>query len=76
MHEHIIILMMRLVFGRCFSVVGGVIVIIGLYLLLWGKDRDGEYKSGGESFPTHNEEKESTTEKTVVVTSPQDDRPT
>ncbi|KAF7804651.1 WAT1-related protein [Senna tora] len=46
------------------SVVGGVLVMVGLYLLLWGKESDGNYKSRGQSSSTQkNEEKESTTHK-------------
>ncbi|CAM0913219.1 unnamed protein product [Alopecurus aequalis] len=30
------------------SIIGGVVVIAGLYMLLWGKDKDQEYNHGGE----------------------------
>ncbi|CAM0870766.1 unnamed protein product [Alopecurus aequalis] len=30
------------------SIIGGVVVIAGLYMLLWGKDKDQAYSSGGE----------------------------
>ncbi|WVZ57293.1 hypothetical protein U9M48_007698 [Paspalum notatum var. saurae] len=33
------------------SVIGGVLVILGLYMLLWGKDRDEEYKVTKEQDP-------------------------
>ncbi|XP_027362917.1 WAT1-related protein At3g18200-like [Abrus precatorius] len=50
-----------LVFGEQLhtgSLLGVVIVIIGLYLLLWGKESDQDYKSQ-QSIPTHVEQKES-----------------
>ncbi|KAI4995145.1 hypothetical protein ZWY2020_035048 [Hordeum vulgare] len=31
------------------SIIGGVVVILGLYMLLWGKDKDQEYKAGAAS---------------------------
>ncbi|KAJ1416580.1 EamA domain [Sesbania bispinosa] len=41
------------------SILGGVLVIIGLYLLLWGKENDQDYKkSQQQSSPTHIEQKE------------------
>lgn len=34
------------------SVIGGVLVILGLYMLLWGKDKDDqEHKAGKEHQP-------------------------
>lgn len=42
-----------------FSILGGFLVIIGLYLLLWGKASDQDYKnSQQQSSPTHIEQKE------------------
>ena len=29
------------------SIIGGVVVILGLYMLLWGKDKDQEYNNAG-----------------------------
>lgn len=28
-----------------YSIIGGVVVILGLYMLLWGKDKDQEYNA-------------------------------
>ena len=36
-----------------FSLLGGVIVIIGLYLLLWGKERDQPYIKTQEQPSSH-----------------------
>ncbi|KAI4349407.1 hypothetical protein L6164_009999 [Bauhinia variegata] len=45
------------------SLLGGVIVIIGLYLLLWGKEGDQDLlKSQQQSSLTHDEQKESRTQ--------------
>jgi hypothetical protein len=30
------------------SIIGGVVVILGLYMLLWGKDKDQEYNASSE----------------------------
>jgi hypothetical protein len=30
------------------SIIGGVVVIAGLYMLLWGKDKDQEYNGSSE----------------------------
>jgi hypothetical protein len=30
------------------SIIGGVVVIAGLYMLLWGKEKDQEYNASGE----------------------------
>nr|XP_012569752.1 WAT1-related protein At4g08300-like [Cicer arietinum] len=43
------------------SILGVLIVIMGLYLLLWGKESDRDYKSQ-RSFPAHTEEKECKTQ--------------
>ncbi|TKY52727.1 WAT1-related protein [Spatholobus suberectus] len=43
------------------SLLGVVIVIIGLYMLLWGKESDRDYKSQ-QSFPTHVEQEECRTQ--------------
>ncbi|RDY01181.1 WAT1-related protein, partial [Mucuna pruriens] len=43
------------------SLLGVAIVIIGLYLLLWGKESDRDYKSQ-QSFPTHAEQIKTSTE--------------
>ncbi|KAL5149196.1 WAT1-related protein [Glycine soja] len=53
------------------SLLGVVIVIIGLYLLLWGKESDGDYKSQ-QSFPTHVEQKEY---RTQIKTSAEEEVP-
>lgn len=47
------------IFGH-FSILGGVIVIVGLYMLLWGKEGDPEahlITSQEESYPIHGAEK-------------------
>lgn len=31
-----------------YSIIGGVVVILGLYMLLWGKDKDQEYSANNE----------------------------
>ncbi|XP_020231550.1 WAT1-related protein At5g07050-like [Cajanus cajan] len=53
------------------SLLGVVIVIIGLYLLLWGKESDEDYKSQ-QSFPTHVEQKEC---RTQIKTSTEQEAP-
>ncbi|KAJ4722664.1 WAT1-related protein [Melia azedarach] len=47
------------------SLVGAAIVIIGLYMLLWGKEGDGEaqVKTEEQSFPTCDERREPKTQK-------------
>lgn len=42
------------------SIIGGVVVIAGLYMLLWGKDKDQAYNSGGggEKVPNMDCEKQ------------------
>ncbi|XVF28625.1 hypothetical protein REPUB_Repub15cG0046300 [Reevesia pubescens] len=49
------------------SILGGLIVIIGLYLLLWGKDRDQEVQIGGEeqSYSAYDRNNESKAHKTI-----------
>ncbi|KAJ1296667.1 hypothetical protein BS78_01G320100 [Paspalum vaginatum] len=42
------------------SVIGGVLVILGLYMLLWGKDRDQELKATKEQEPQSDCEKQVT----------------
>lgn len=51
----------------CFSILGVLIVIMGLYLLVWGKEADRDYKSQ-ESFPAHVEEKDCKTQIQTSVT--------
>ncbi|XP_028778667.1 WAT1-related protein At4g08290-like [Neltuma alba] len=52
------------------SILGGVIVIIGLYLLLWGKETDQDYKSRQPSSSAH-EQNES---RTQIATSGQTEK--
>ncbi|KEH42562.1 auxin-induced 5NG4-like protein [Medicago truncatula] len=49
------------------SILGVLIVIMGLYLLVWGKEADRDYKSQ-ESFPAHVEEKDCKTQIQTSVT--------
>jgi uncharacterized membrane protein len=42
------------------SVIGGVLVILGLYMLLWGKDRDQEHKDTKEQDSELDCEKQAT----------------
>lgn len=51
----------------CFSILGVLIVIMGLYLLVWGKETDRDYKSQ-ESFPAHVEGKDCKTQIQTSVT--------
>ncbi|KAL2323456.1 hypothetical protein Fmac_027835 [Flemingia macrophylla] len=53
------------------SLLGVIIIIIGQYFLLWGKNSDGDYKSQ-QSFETHVEQKECRTE---IKTSTEQDVP-
>jgi len=45
----------------CYSLLGVVFVIIGLYLLLWGKESDRDYNSE-QSLVTHSEQIECRTQ--------------
>ncbi|KAK7345787.1 hypothetical protein VNO77_16398 [Canavalia gladiata] len=48
------------------SLIGVVVVIIGLYMLLWGKESDKDYKPQ-QSIPTHVEQKECMTRITTLA---------
>jgi len=50
----------------CYSLLGVVIVIIGLYLLLWGKDSDQDYNSQ-QSLATHVEQRECRTQVKIAM---------
>ena len=42
-----------ILFDYIISILGGVTVIIGLYLLLWGKEKDQSYNKSQEQSSSH-----------------------